>query len=84
METLKTILFLITFYCTIVVSVTQTKLFQIMLADWVSAFKLKHNWLTTIISLLMWLYQIWFWFGYFGIKIGNYILIPPKVGGIYL
>ena len=72
MELTYKILFIVTFYFTIIIQITNIKhLFTISLADItaiiVFLFNKKSNWFTLFLHLSMWFYQIYFWFSYFKI-----------------
>lgn len=61
-EFLKIVLFCVTFYFTILQVITWTKLFSSQINTLNNHFGLKNNLFITIIELIMWWYQIYFWF----------------------
>lgn len=67
MNILMTILFVVTFYFTILRQITTLKIFDFYINSFNKALNIEENYLTIIIIWLMWFYQIYFWFSYFKI-----------------
>lgn len=65
----KILWFALTFYYTIIRSITTLKIFDVRINNLFTSFGLNENKLSVLINLIMWLYQIVFWFTYFNINI---------------
>lgn len=67
MEILQIILFIITFYFTVLRFITNLKIFKIELNSWYAGLGLQENQLIVLITWLMWFYQIYWWFTKFNL-----------------
>ena len=67
MEILLKIIFIITFYFTILRFFTHIKLFETKLYNIDEALQFKKNYFWLFLNWFMWFYQIYFWFNYFNI-----------------
>jgi hypothetical protein len=61
------ILFIITFYFTILRYITCLKIFNNYLNSWFGSLAIEETNLVILITWLMWFYQIWFWANYFNL-----------------